>query len=48
MFVDPAKEDYRVRPESPALKLGFQNFDMTRVGLLARAANDTPGAAIDD
>lgn len=34
MFVDPSAGDYRVKPESPALKLGFQNFDMTRCGLL--------------
>ena len=34
MFVDPANGDYRVKPESPAFKLGFQNFDMTGFGLL--------------
>ena len=28
MFVDPEKENYNVKPESPALKLGFKNFDM--------------------
>jgi hypothetical protein len=33
LFVDPARGDYRVRPESPALKVGFQNFDMAHVGL---------------
>ena len=33
LFVDPAHGDYRVRPESPALKLGFENFDMSHVGL---------------
>ncbi|NQT20659.1 MAG: hypothetical protein HQ592_13205 [Planctomycetes bacterium] len=33
MFVDPASGDYRVRPDSPALKLGFENFDMDRFGL---------------
>ena len=35
MFVDPDNGDYRVRPESPALKLGFENFDMDKFGLLA-------------
>jgi hypothetical protein len=35
MFVDPAKGDYRVKPESPALKLGFKNFDLSEVGLLS-------------
>jgi hypothetical protein len=34
LFVDPAKGDYRVKPESPALKLGFKNFDLSKVGLL--------------
>jgi len=34
MFVDPKNGDYRVKPESPALKLGFKNFDMDRFGLL--------------
>lgn len=34
MFVDPANGDFRVRPESPALKLGFKNFDMDNFGLL--------------
>jgi parallel beta-helix repeat protein len=28
MFVDPARGDYRVKPESPVLKLGFRNFPM--------------------
>ena len=34
LFVDPANGDYRVKPESPALELGFENFDMDNVGLL--------------
>jgi len=34
LFVDPENGDYRVRPESPALKLGFENFDMDKFGLL--------------
>lgn len=34
MFVDAANGDYRVKPESPALKLGFKNFDVSRAGLL--------------
>jgi hypothetical protein len=33
LFVDPEKGDYRVRPESPALELGFENFDMDNFGL---------------
>jgi hypothetical protein len=35
MFIDPAKNDYRVKPESPALKLGFKNFEMGKWGLTA-------------
>ena len=33
MFVDAAKGDYRVKPESPALKMGFKNFEMGTWGL---------------
>ncbi|MGA2363625.1 MAG: right-handed parallel beta-helix repeat-containing protein [Candidatus Aminicenantales bacterium] len=33
MFIDPARNDYRVKPESPALKLGFKNFEMGKWGL---------------
>ena len=31
--VDPAGEDYALRPDSPALELGFKPIDTTRVGL---------------
>jgi len=34
LFIDPANGDFRVRPESPALKLGFYNFTMEHFGLL--------------
>jgi hypothetical protein len=34
MFVDPGKGDYHVKPESPAIKLGFKNFDVDKAGLL--------------
>ena len=34
MFVDPRNEDYRVKPESPAIGLGFKNFDLSTAGLL--------------
>jgi hypothetical protein len=34
MFMDAEKGDYRVRPESPAMQLGFKNFDLSQVGLL--------------
>lgn len=33
LFIDPANNDFRVRPDSPALKVGFQNFEMGKWGL---------------
>jgi membrane-associated protease RseP (regulator of RpoE activity) len=33
LFVNPLKGDYRVRDESPALKLGFKNFPMDKFGV---------------
>jgi hypothetical protein len=33
MFVDPSINNYNVKPESPALKLGFKNFEMGKWGL---------------
>lgn len=32
LFMDPAKDDFRLRPESPALRLGFIPIDMSTVG----------------
>lgn len=32
IFVDPENHDFRLRPDSPALKLGFQPIDMSHVG----------------
>ncbi len=32
-FVDPTKNDYRLHPDSPAPKLGFQPIDTSKVGL---------------
>lgn len=34
MFMNPAKGDYRVADNSPALKLGFKNFPMDQFGVL--------------
>jgi len=33
LFVAPDKDDYRLRPDSPAFKLGFKEIDMSRIGL---------------
>lgn len=35
LFVDEARNDYRVRPDSPALRLGFKNFEMGLWGITA-------------
>ena len=32
-FVNPAKDDYRLRPDSPALKLGFKPLPLEKIGL---------------
>ncbi|MFC1739625.1 hypothetical protein ACFL1G_11355, partial [Planctomycetota bacterium] len=36
LFVDPENDDYSLRPDSPALKLGFKPIDLSRVGLRGR------------
>lgn len=33
MFVDPGREDYQLKPTSPALKLGFQQIPFGKIGL---------------
>jgi hypothetical protein len=34
LFIDAANGDYRLKPESPALKLGFKDVDISSAGLL--------------
>nr|WP_292963966.1 MULTISPECIES: right-handed parallel beta-helix repeat-containing protein [unclassified Allomuricauda] len=36
LFVDPENGDFRLRAESPALKMGFVPFDMSKVGLIKK------------
>ena len=33
LFVDPDHDDYALKPDSPALKLGFKPIDLSAVGL---------------
>jgi parallel beta-helix repeat protein len=35
MFVAPEKSDFRLKPESPALKMGFKPIDLSTVGVRA-------------
>ena len=37
LFVDPEHEDYRLAPESPAWRLGFQPIDTSRIGIRKNA-----------
>lgn len=39
-FKDATAQDFRLRPDSPALKLGFQSIDLRRVGVRARTKRD--------
>ena len=51
LFVDPASHDYRLRPDSPALKLGFKPIPFDRIGPYQDALRaswpivEAPGAA---
>jgi len=47
MFVDPSQYDYRVRPESPARTLGFENFPMDDFGAIRPAYRQAGWRAFD-
>jgi parallel beta-helix repeat protein len=34
LFVNPQADDYSLKPDSPALKMGFEPIDVSRIGLL--------------
>jgi parallel beta-helix repeat protein len=40
LFVDAERDDYRLKPESPALKLGFEPIDFGRVGIRKNSSDD--------
>jgi hypothetical protein len=42
MFVDPDNGDFTLRPESPALALGFQPIDVSQAGPRPREARTLP------
>jgi hypothetical protein len=35
-FFDLARGDFRLKPDSPALKLGFSQIDLTQIGIRPR------------
>jgi hypothetical protein len=37
LFVDADNGNYQVKPQSPALQLGFKNFDMNKFGVIKQA-----------
>ncbi|MGI9470419.1 MAG: right-handed parallel beta-helix repeat-containing protein [Rubripirellula sp.] len=44
MFVDPSHGDFRLKPGSPAIEMGFVPFDVSKVGLLDEKHDEKPGS----
>jgi len=42
LFVDAARDDYRLRPDSPAIQLGFRPIPVDRIGAEGRRDRDRP------
>ena len=40
LFVDPMHDDYRLKPDSPAFRLGFIRIDMAKIGMRHQRARD--------
>ena len=47
LFVDVDNGDYRLKPDSPALKLGFEPIDISRIGVRRRGAQKSPNKSVD-
>lgn len=42
LFADPENGDFTLKPDSPALKIGFKPFDMTTIGRLPSPGDEQP------
>ena len=48
LFVDPERDDYQLRPESPAFKQGFKRIPMQKIGLYRSSLRASWPAPPDD